>query len=230
MNPKTLQLSALSGTVGLHLLAFALLGGWLASQVKVRPPQVISMEMVAIAPSAPTAAPAPAQTQATPAPKPQPKAAVPPRPAPPAPSKTAIAPPNAPKATPAAASPAEPAPSKAEAAPAVAANSAGGSAKNSAEITPPLAHGGYLNNSKPRYPQQSIEDGEEGTVQLRVHVSVQGTPEDVTLAASSGFPRLDRAALAAVKRWRFTPAKRGDEAIAYTYTVPVQFSLKSVKS
>ncbi|MDE1713942.1 energy transducer TonB (plasmid) [Chromobacterium amazonense] len=104
------------------------------------------------------------------------------------------------------------------------------SAGKSQAITEPLARGGYLNNPAPAYPSQSQEDGEAGTVRLRVHVSAQGLPLDVAVQDSSGFPRLDRAALAAVKRWRFIPAKRGDEPIAYTFVVPVEFSLKSIRS
>ncbi|MTD33155.1 energy transducer TonB [Paludibacterium denitrificans] len=93
----------------------------------------------------------------------------------------------------------------------------------------PLYRGGYLNNPKPLYPPLSLELAEQGTVRLRVQVSAQGWPSVVELAQSSGFPRLDRAALTAVRRWKFVPARQGDEAIPYTFIVPVEFSLKAVR-
>ncbi|WP_199054379.1 energy transducer TonB [Aquitalea sp. ASV15] len=96
-------------------------------------------------------------------------------------------------------------------------------------VQEPLYRGGYLNNPKPIYPPLSIEMEETGTVRLRVQVSAQGLPLAVELEQTSGFPRLDRAALTAVRGWKFTPAKRGDEAIPYTFIVPVQFSLKNLR-
>ncbi|WP_053077472.1 energy transducer TonB [Chromobacterium sp. LK11] len=85
------------------------------------------------------------------------------------------------------------------------------------------------NNPKPAYPAMSIEEDETGTVQLRVHVSSQGLPQDVSLAKSSGSPRLDSVALDTAKRWRFIPAQRGGKPIPYTFFIPVEFSLKSAK-
>ncbi|AXK40828.1 energy transducer TonB [Crenobacter cavernae] len=93
-------------------------------------------------------------------------------------------------------------------------------------MTPPTHKGGYLNNPRPAYPPLSVELGEEGKVLLRVHVSVDGRAESADVERSSGFPRLDRAALTAVRGWRFVPARRGDEPIAFTYTVPLDFSIK----
>nr|WP_255496626.1 energy transducer TonB [Aquitalea sp. LB_tupeE] len=96
-------------------------------------------------------------------------------------------------------------------------------------VQEPLYRGGYLNNPKPTYPPLSIEMEETGTVRLRVQVSAQGLPVSVELEHSSGFPRLDRAAQTAVRGWKFIPAKRGDEAIPYTFIVPVEFSLKNLR-
>ncbi|VEB40143.1 TonB family C-terminal domain [Chromobacterium violaceum] len=114
------------------------------------------------------------------------------------PAKTQADAPAPAKAISVAAAPAAPAPA------AEAPKSAGGKADSrDLPVTEPLAHGGYLNNPAPAYPTVSREEGEEGTVRLRVHVSAQGLPQEVSVQSSSGFPRLDRAALAAVKRWRF---------------------------
>lgn len=95
----------------------------------------------------------------------------------------------------------------------------------SAPLIPPTHIGGYLNNPRPPYPPLSIELGEAGVVMLQVSVSVDGRASDVQLARSSGFPRLDRAALQAVRNWRFRPAMRGNEPVAHTYDFSLKFDL-----
>jgi len=84
----------------------------------------------------------------------------------------------------------------------------------------------YLDNPKPPYPALSRRMGEAGKVVLRVQVAASGLPTDVTLHTPSGFERLDRAALDTVRRWKFVPARRGDEAVAAGVLVPIVFSLK----
>lgn len=91
----------------------------------------------------------------------------------------------------------------------------------------PLFEAEYLNNRPPDYPRASLRLGEEGDVQLRVRVGADGNPREVELASSSGSTRLDRAALQAVKRWRFEPARRGGSAIAAWVVVPITFKLES---
>lgn len=81
----------------------------------------------------------------------------------------------------------------------------------------------YLHNPAPLYPQQSRRLKEEGTVQLLVLVSEHGDPQSVQVRKSSGFERLDEAALIAVRQWRFVPAKRGNVAIAAQVIVPINF-------
>ncbi|MBT2869609.1 energy transducer TonB [Chromobacterium violaceum] len=225
-----LQYSALGGVLAAHALALALLNGMAARPQTVTPPQALRMEMISLAPAekpavAPKAAPAPEPVKPQPQAKPAPsKPTVQSKPAL-QPAKTQADAPAPAKAISAAAAPAAPAPA------AEAPKSAGGKADSrDLPVTEPLAHGGYLNNPAPAYPTVSREEGEEGTVRLRVHVSAQGLPQEVSVQSSSGFPRLDRAALAAVKRWRFIPAKRGGEAIAYPFIVPIEFSLKSANT
>nr|WP_281357166.1 energy transducer TonB [Vogesella oryzae] len=92
-------------------------------------------------------------------------------------------------------------------------------------ITPPTHTEGYLHNPKPEYPPLSLELGEEGTVLLQIAVNSNGKATSVSIARSSGFPRLDNAARRAASNWTFHPAMRGDEAIDYSYTTPIQFVL-----
>ena len=81
----------------------------------------------------------------------------------------------------------------------------------------------YLKNPAPTYPALSRRLGEEGRVLLLVRVTPQGVPDGVEVRESSGFARLDEAALAAVRQWRFVPARRGNEAIAASVLVPIIF-------
>jgi protein TonB len=80
-------------------------------------------------------------------------------------------------------------------------------------------------NPRPRYPWLSRQKGEQGRVILRVAVDEAGRPTEVAVAASSGHGRLDRAAAAAVRRWRFEPARRAGRAVPGAVDVPVMFRL-----
>lgn len=83
----------------------------------------------------------------------------------------------------------------------------------------------YLHNPAPLYPPSSRRNGEEGRVLLRVRVSAAGQAEAVDIQHGSGFSRLDDAAREAVANWRFTPARRGAQAIDSTVIVPITFRL-----
>ncbi len=84
----------------------------------------------------------------------------------------------------------------------------------------------YLDNPKPTYPPISRREREQGKVLLNVHVDASGAADQVSLHNSSGFERLDKAAITAVRRWRFVPARQGGEALAAWVVVPIVFSLK----
>jgi protein TonB len=88
------------------------------------------------------------------------------------------------------------------------------------------AEADYLNNPKPSYPRVSKRMGEQGEVRLKVQVGATGDVLMVELVKSSGFERLDEAALAAVKNWKFKPAKQGDEPVSSWVEVPVKFILE----
>lgn len=95
-----------------------------------------------------------------------------------------------------------------------------------APVTPPSANAAYLKNPAPEYPQMAQRRGWEGTVLLRVEVLPSGKPGQIQVQQSSGRDALDAAALAAVKRWSFVPAKQGDVAQAGWVSVPIDFKLR----
>jgi len=92
-------------------------------------------------------------------------------------------------------------------------------------VEEPLTRARVLSSPEPTYPLVSRARDEEGTVFVRVMISPYGIATDVQLERSSGYSRLDEAAIKAVKGWRFAPAKRGSQAIATWVTVPVKFVL-----
>ena len=96
-----------------------------------------------------------------------------------------------------------------------------------AAVAAPSFDADYLNNPAPVYPLLSRNRGESGKVLLLVQVTAQGAAAQVEIRQGSGFPRLDQAALNAVRNWRFVPARRGDEAVAASVVVPITFRLDS---
>ena len=96
---------------------------------------------------------------------------------------------------------------------------------------PAIASAGDLSSTMisatpPRYPQESRRKREQGTVVLMVLLSVDGTVADISVSQSSGFQRLDQAALAAVRRWRWSPTRRGGTAVMVKGLVEIPFILQ----
>ncbi len=187
-------------------------------------------------------------TDAEPAPpKPQPPVA-PPTPAPhtpalqPAPAKAQQATPT-PLAVPA--TPTEPDNSALSPAPVAVAtntNSANSSAVGTNSTTPPPGSAAaanrapalelpssdaqYLNNPTPAYPALSKRKGEQGKVVIRTFIGMDGTAQQAQIKTSSGYDRLDQAALATALKWRYVPGKRAGVAEAMWFDVPFTWQLR----
>ncbi|WP_372014127.1 energy transducer TonB [Pseudoxanthomonas sp. 10H] len=188
------------------LVGAAFLGGWLlfvlvwlvARRDDVAAP--VPMQPVA-APAAfePLPRPMPAGDAATPLPPPSDEA------------------PRLVEAAPPAPAPAEPAPlppSLEENAPAVAAP---------AQPPVPLPD----QSPSPRYPVGALRRGDTGTVVVQVAVDAEGRPVSVEVVERSGSRELDRAAVEAVSRWHFAPARdAAGAAVAGSLSVPIDFKLE----
>ena len=81
------------------------------------------------------------------------------------------------------------------------------------------------NVAKPDYPALSRRRGETGTAYVRFVVGLTGTLENIELKKSSGFDRLDDAALAAVHASTCKPYVENGVAVRAAYTQPYQFGL-----
>ena len=78
----------------------------------------------------------------------------------------------------------------------------------------------------PIYPKLSTRLGEQGKTVLLVELDDIGRVAQVTIKNSSGFPRLDEAAVNAVKSWRCTPARRNGMPVRSFAKQPFNFALK----
>lgn len=80
--------------------------------------------------------------------------------------------------------------------------------------------------SAPSYPALSVRLNEAGAVLLRVELSETGTVSTASVQSSSGFARLDNAALAAVHSWHCTPATRNGQPVRASALQPFNFVIQ----
>ena len=78
---------------------------------------------------------------------------------------------------------------------------------------------------QPKYPRLSQRRNEEGDVQLAIEVSASGKPGKIRVVQSSGYKRLDEAAVKAVQKATFTPARKFGRPIDSTTTITITFRL-----
>ncbi|MBK8099996.1 MAG: energy transducer TonB [Planctomycetes bacterium] len=80
-------------------------------------------------------------------------------------------------------------------------------------------------NQPPEYPSLARQLGQQGTVRIRVHLDDRGDVLDAEVAEPCAHAELNRAALRAVRRWKFAPATEDGVPIADSIVVPVVFLL-----
>ncbi len=176
------------------------------------PPQAVPAPPNAPVPkTAPTLPPAPqpvAIADASPAPSAPTGVAAPQPPAPPVAPAPALAAPT-PTASPAPAAPtAPPAPPPAPPTP----------------VQPPVLDASYNANADLfRPPPMSVRLNEHGRVMLRLTIGTNGSVVNASLVKSSGFERLDQAALKGARLTKFRPATRAGVPVEWTYLLPVDY-------
>jgi TonB family protein len=91
-------------------------------------------------------------------------------------------------------------------------------------------YGAYVlgHNEPAEYPRLSRIQDEHGLVHVRVQISKQGgKPQSVELAKTSGFQRLDQAALEAARRWEYPAFESGADKIVLV--LPFDFELNDAQ-
>jgi len=233
--PRSRHALVAAGVLAVHALALwaVLTAQPTPAPEPLEPPQVISATLIAPDPKPPSRQPEPVK----PAPKAvtMPRPAAPPQPAPvplPQPARpvtstpSPVAPSSAPQAAPAAPAAASTHATASPQAAAPAAPAATPSPAAAPKVELPSTSADYLNNPKPPYPPLSKRLNEQGLVVLRVHIEADGSASKAEIRTSSGYDRLDQAALQTVLRWRYVPGKRGGVAEAMWFNVPINFVLE----
>lgn len=87
----------------------------------------------------------------------------------------------------------------------------------------------YAYSPTPEYPEKARREGREGRVLLRVLVDEQGRSKSTEVNRSSGSEALDRAAVQAIRRWRFSPARYGNKPVENWVKIPIDFRLTDAK-
>jgi protein TonB len=100
------------------------------------------------------------------------------------------------------------------------------SAAAPAKVVLPSSDAEYLNNPKPPYPPMSKRLSEQGNVMVRIYIDADGLPQKAELQKTSGFERLDQAALAVVMKWRYVPGKRNGVPEAMWMGTTIKFILE----
>ena len=78
---------------------------------------------------------------------------------------------------------------------------------------------------KPEYPKNAKRAEKEGKVILRATITTDGVAKDIKALTNLGFG-FEEAAIAALKRFKFIPAKKGDKEIEYDVRIPFEFKLE----
>lgn len=82
---------------------------------------------------------------------------------------------------------------------------------------------GYLVPPPAEVPLASRRAGESGVVWLRVVVDVNGLPAQVQVQRSSGYPRLDAQAVAAMRQARFRPHTESGQTLEVEVLAPIEY-------
>ena len=81
-----------------------------------------------------------------------------------------------------------------------------------------------------RYPPIAREAGIEGTVIIQAFINDKGRVTETVIAKSMPGTGLDEAAVDAIERTRFKPAKQRDRAVGVWLTIPIMFKLTESNS
>lgn len=83
-----------------------------------------------------------------------------------------------------------------------------------------------VNRMPPQYPNSLLKKGVGGKVVVTCVVDTGGQTISSKIKQSSGQPELDKAALQAVGRWKFKPARRNGKPMQATCNIPFTFEVK----
>jgi len=207
------------------VLAAHVVGGWALLQIREVRDAVAEAAPMFVNLIAPPSPPEPVRIEPPPPPKPTPVVKQPPKPvivtAKPSPAPAPFVAPAPPPEAPAPI--VSPTPSPMMVAPPLAPPAP--PAPPTPKIIPASAVQ-YLEPIALEYPRLSKRNGETGRVLIRVYIDEAGLAKNLQVNRSSGHPRLDEAAFAAVQKARFKPYTENGMPIAGWAFIPLEFELE----
>lgn len=86
-------------------------------------------------------------------------------------------------------------------------------------VKPPRA----IHSPPPKYPEKARKEHRQGTVVIKMAVGADGRPRDISVDRSLG-PDLDKAAIDAVKKWKFAPGTKDGEPVGVWIKAEISFN------
>tara|TARA_B100001013_G_scaffold335069_1_gene253215 strand:+ start:87 stop:713 length:627 start_codon:yes stop_codon:yes gene_type:complete len=80
---------------------------------------------------------------------------------------------------------------------------------------------------RPKYPEIAQEAGIEGTVYVQAFIDKKGRVKEVSIVKGIPNTGLNEAAMDAIRKTRFRPAKQRERAVGVYISIPVHFKLKN---
>ena len=80
---------------------------------------------------------------------------------------------------------------------------------------------------RPEYPEIAQEAGIEGTVYVQAFIDKRGKVKEVSVVKGIPNTGLNEAAMEAIRKTRFRPAKQRERAVGVYISIPVHFKLKN---
>ena len=105
-------------------------------------------------------------------------------------------------------------------------NSIAFSTRNTLSSSTVIKETKYRKQIPPVYPRRALELGQQGNVILHAFIKPDGLPSELKIKDSSGHSLLDKAALAAVRKWEFEPIHKDGITIASWVRVPIEFVIQ----
>ena len=87
-----------------------------------------------------------------------------------------------------------------------------------------------LKSVTPKYPEEARKKGIEGEVVVQALVDKKGEVQDLKILKNqSGSEELGKAAMDAVKQWKFKPATKKGDTVSIRIAIPIKFRLDDKK-
>jgi protein TonB len=92
-------------------------------------------------------------------------------------------------------------------------------------VLPVVKDARVLRQIDPEYPRDAMREGVEGSIELRFTVKADGKVADIEVVTANPPQTFDRAAISALRRWRYEPRREDGVAVDSRTRVRLEFKL-----